>query len=48
MILTYIGNSTHLSNQELKDLLKDSNLNPTSRSSIAFELKSRNNWNDIL
>ena len=48
MILSQIGNLKHLSNQELRNILKDSNLNSTSRNSIIAELKTRTNWNDIL
>lgn len=41
MILSYLGNAKELSTNELKDLLKTPNLNPTSRNIINIELISR-------
>ena len=44
MILTYMENEKLLSNDEIKQILKNKSLNITSRGILFVELKSRTKW----
>ena len=44
MKLVYLGNTKHLSNEEINDLLNNPDLNGTSKAELLAELRSRTKW----
>ena len=46
MILSYFGNPKHLSNKEIRELIKNPLLNGVNRSELIAELNTRYIWSN--
>jgi len=44
MILTFVGNEKHLSNEEINEILKRDDINITSLKTLSHEKMNRNKW----